>query len=252
MSFPPPGQLTQTAKKSLYYRFDESTLSLSVFALRDVSPGEELTYSYLDPLSSAPYADRAALLASQWGFSCACPICADTAARAASDRRRTSIRRLKGALAGAARDNPARIAGVCAELLGLYEEEGLVGPRCMVAEMAAYAANRAGDWEAAVRFAETARRYWGIVAGEASAEVRRLEGLIRDPRAHESYQPGEGLRREGEDGSQGDVVMDAVREAMKGARRAARERAVGEEEEEELVEEAVRAALKGAMSRDEL
>lgn len=139
--------------------------------------------------------------------------------------------------------------GVCRKLLGLYEEEGMVGPRCMVAEIAAYAANRAGDVGEAVRFAGVARGFWGVVAGEESAEVKRLDELIADPRGHESYQPGEGLKAEAEEG---DGLVDAVREAMRGARRRAREKGVGEEEEEELVEEAVRAALRGALSRDEL
>ena len=85
--------------------------------------------------------------------------------------------------------------GACRKLLGLYEVEGLVAPRCMVAEIAAYAAYQVGDIEIPVEFARTARGYWGIVAGEGSVEVRRLDELIRDPRGHESYQPGEGHPR---------------------------------------------------------
>lgn len=136
----------------------------------------------------------------------------------------------------------------------LYEEEGAVVPRGMVAEMAAYTANKAGDAQAAVRFAQTAREAWGVVAGEGSVEVKRIEGLIKDPRGHGSYEPGEGLGEEMEEGwgeKRGDVVGDAIREAMRGAKKKAREGGVAEEEEEEMVEEAVRAALRG-MSWDEL
>lgn len=161
---------------------------------------------------------------------------------------------MKSTLSDAGKD-PGRVVGVCRKLLALYEEEGLVAPRCMVAEIAAYASNQVGDMESAVDFARTARHYWSIIAGEGSVEVRRLDELIRDPRGHESYQPGEGLRVEEEEEEEeegGDVMMDAVRAAMKGARRRARERGVGEDEEEGMVEEAVRAALRGAMSRDEL
>ena len=141
---------------------------------------------------------------------------------------------------------------VCRRLLALYEEEGLVAPRCMVAEIAAYAANQVGDVAVAVEFARVARGYWGIVAGEGSVEVKRLEELILDPRGHGSYQPGDGVGGGEEEEEGGDVVVDAVREAMRGAKRRARERGLGEEEEEDLVEEAVRVALRGAFSRDEL
>lgn len=239
--------------QSLYYRFNETTLTLTLFALRDILPGEELSYSYLDPLSTPHHKDRHAALSSQWGFTCTCPICADPSSRAASDRRREEIRGLKPQLADSASD-PRRIVRLCRELLRLYEEEGAVVPRGMVAEMAAYTANKAGDAQAAVRFAQTAREAWGVVAGEGSVEVKRIEGLIKDPRGHGSYEPGEGLGEEMEEGwgeKRGDVVGDAIREAMRGAKKKAREGGVAEEEEEEMVEEAVRAALRG-MSWDEL
>jgi SET domain-containing protein len=47
-------RITRTLKKttlqltlyfSTYYRFDDYTLTLNLFALREIQPGEELTYS---------------------------------------------------------------------------------------------------------------------------------------------------------------------------------------------------------------
>lgn len=177
---------------SLYYRFNETTLTLTLFALRDIAQGEELSYSYLDPLSTPLQKDRHAALRSQWGFTCTCPICADPNSRAASDRRREEIRGLKAQLVASTQD-PVRIVQLCKRMLSLYEEEGVIVPRGMVAEMAAYMANRAGDVERAVEIAEIARRGWGLIAGEGSAEVKRLGEFIADPRGHGSYEPGEGL-----------------------------------------------------------
>lgn len=104
---------------------------------------------------------------------------------------------MKAQLAESARD-PPRIVRLCNKLLGLYEEEGAIVPRGMVAEMAAYASNQAGEVGRAAEFAEIAMRAWGLVAGVGSAEVRRLEELLADPRGHGSYEPGEGLGEETE------------------------------------------------------
>ncbi|SPO04076.1 uncharacterized protein DNG_06759 [Cephalotrichum gorgonifer] len=258
-TFPQTAKINHACIPNTYYRFDEKTLSLSIFALRDIPAGEELTYTYVDPLSEAPHKDRQPYLASQWEFTCTCPLCATPSSRDASDRRRGSIRDLKAQLAEAAQD-PPRIVRACKKLLALYEEEGMVAPRAMTAEIAAYAANQVGDAEGAARFGAVARGYWEVMAGKGSAEVRRLEELIRDPRGHGSYKDGggyggledeeeEGKEKKKDEGGEGDALADAVRAAMEGARKAAREGGKGEDE---LVEEAVRAVLRGALSRDEL
>lgn len=262
--------LTTVIPHSTYYRFSDTTLGVEVFALRDIKPGEELTYSYVDGLQEIPYKDRHKLIGSQFNFECTCRICRDTAARRESNRRRDNIRKAKKVLSESAED-PRAIVAQCKKLLRLYGDEGMVLPRPMTAEIAAYASNQLGEAEEAVKYAKIAREYWSIISGPASSEVKRLDELIAAPTEHGSYKPkaGEGEGKTGagaktgnaggdededvgEEEEEEEAVVDAVRSAMLRARRIARESGVGEKEEEELVEQAVKAALKRAMGKDEL
>lgn len=237
---------------------------MEVFAIRDVKPGEELTYSYVDGLQEIPYKDRHRLLGSQFHFECNCSICGDTASRRESNRRRENIKNAKAAL-NEVSDDAAQVVALCKKLLRLYGEEGMILPRPLTAEIAAYAANQMGDAKEALRYAKIARDYWSIIAGPHSSEVARLEELIRAPKDHGSYKPKAGEAAEESMGAGGgssgqemmededeEAVLDAVRAAMLKAKKVAKESGVGEKEQEKLVEQAVQAALKRAMSKDEL
>ncbi|PKS06703.1 hypothetical protein jhhlp_006777 [Lomentospora prolificans] len=236
---------------------------MEIFALRDIKPGEELTYSYVDGLQEFPYKDRHKLLGSQFHFECTCRICSDTAARRESNRRRENIKNAKAALSETG-DDAAKVVALCKKLLRLYKDEGMVLPRPMTAEIAAYASNQIGEPAEAVKYAKISREYWSIIAGPNSTEVKRLDELIAAPKDHGSYKPKPGKAEESQgagsnpsgdeeiDDDDDEAVMDAVRSAMLRARKIAKESGVGEQEEEKLVEKAVQAALKRAMSRDEL
>ena len=61
------------------------------------------------------------------------------------------------------------------EILGLYDEEGLVTPKAEFSMIAAEAAGKLGDYEAAHRLARDSMTYWTIVSGKDSKEVRGAE-----------------------------------------------------------------------------
>ncbi|KAF6756007.1 hypothetical protein DFP72DRAFT_307035 [Ephemerocybe angulata] len=73
------------------WEWDFSTLSSTLFALRDIEAGEEITNTYVHPLQSK--ADRWKKLQPDYRFDCDCPWCnhKDEAEQAASDRDREYI-----------------------------------------------------------------------------------------------------------------------------------------------------------------
>src|SRR5262245_43531080 len=125
----PRALLPALTPSSAFYRFNETTMALTVFALRDIQPGEEVTITYLDSTADMSRAARQALLQEHWNFNCSCSLCSAAADEVAlSDDRRARI--------GAAREK-IRLAGgrartlyrAATQLAHLYEEEGLIAPR---------------------------------------------------------------------------------------------------------------------------
>lgn len=185
---------------SAYYRFNESTLVVEVFALRSIEAGEEISFSCKTFSSPAitwligtdvplelPQARRAAALRDHWGFDCSCAACtAPPEAIADSDERVEEIVEIQDTL-GSAAANPKELLGLLEKLLKLYDEEGIISPKPKYYEIAAYAANQLGDEDAAKSYAHMAARYWSIVAGPKSWDVWRVEDLLRDPKEHPSW-----------------------------------------------------------------
>jgi tetratricopeptide (TPR) repeat protein len=252
---------------SSYYRYNETTFALELFALKDIGEGEEITISYVDPNHGVKFNDRYNLLGSQWGFECDCKICKSPARRAESDKRRTKINKLRKILSDQSEEGgDLEMMVECAEeLLELYHEDGMIVPRAMTAEIIAYTYNQLGEADKAVKYGKMAVEYHKIMAGEASNEVKRVQELVDAPKLHGSWKPKsdagdvldeERLARDEGDvnadkadkGSEEDAVMAAVRAAMAKAKKVAREEGVSKETEDLLVEEAVKAALKQVKS----
>jgi hypothetical protein len=176
-----------TDRHSAYYRFNETTTALTVFALRDIEASEEVTFAYLDSALDASRADRQKLLKENWNFECSCSLCSATAEEIAlSDDRRTLIQGAKDKIRFA-NGRARNIYRGATQLAHLYEEEGLVAPRARANEIAAFASAMMGEENEARRFANAAKRYWRILAGKDSFEVKRVDELRRDPRGHPSW-----------------------------------------------------------------
>ncbi|CDO71128.1 hypothetical protein BN946_scf184844.g132 [Trametes cinnabarina] len=86
-------RLNHSCQPNVERSWDESAQRMTFRALRDIVEGEELCMNYVDVLGTR--AQRMEELRTAFGFECACVACAmDGEDLAASDRRRTTVRRL--------------------------------------------------------------------------------------------------------------------------------------------------------------
>jgi hypothetical protein len=157
---------------------------MEVIALRDMLGGEEIQTSYLDASLETPSWQRQDKIGSQWNFRCRCPICSGPEVRGSNFRRR-QIAQIKEKLHESRTDVAALLKHVV-RLLDLYEQEAMIMPRADYYELAAFAANHLGREEQALEFAASARKYWNILFGSESREVKAIEEFERDPKKHPS------------------------------------------------------------------
>ncbi|KAI1806354.1 SET domain-containing protein [Daldinia bambusicola] len=91
--YPDVSRVNHACRPNSYIRFTPSTLAVSVVALKDIDPGEEITITYV-PLGNTKDERREAL--QKWGFECTCSLCtASKTEVAASDYRRAKIKALR-------------------------------------------------------------------------------------------------------------------------------------------------------------
>ncbi|KAH9810165.1 hypothetical protein DFH28DRAFT_501757 [Melampsora americana] len=68
-----PTRLNHDCRPNAAYHFDTETLQLHVHAIRDISPGEELTVTYIG--GELVKSERQESLLRNYGFSCSCSLC---------------------------------------------------------------------------------------------------------------------------------------------------------------------------------
>ncbi|KAK4108499.1 SET domain-containing protein, partial [Canariomyces notabilis] len=127
--FPEIARMNHACKPSALTRFNATTLSNTVTAFHDIHPGEEITISYTP--FGLPSTSRQALLRQNWGFECACSLCASPPNElAASDARRKMIADLGQQVLGLVEKGSAasmkRAAELYSEVADAVREEGLV------------------------------------------------------------------------------------------------------------------------------
>jgi len=153
-------------------------------AVRDISPGEELTISYVDTL--APYHERQHRLQSSLGFECFCAQCSlDLAGREDSDETLLAIAELERELSdfSSKRASPA----LAEELLELYEGEGLQSKMGGAYTLAALSYALAGKEKEARQYATLAAEATEWESGFGSEDAVAMRELARDPRGHWSW-----------------------------------------------------------------
>ncbi|KAK3302440.1 uncharacterized protein B0T15DRAFT_305542 [Chaetomium strumarium] len=186
--FPAIARFNHDCRPNADYRFSHRTLAQYIHAARDIAPGEELTLSYINPLMSR--AERQARLR-QWGFECACPLCAvdGDVRREESDRRIESIKKIREELADWDRGRESsRACPQMAELLvSLYRMERLDTIMYEAYMFAALEYNAAGDPWTAVKYARLAVE-WGVpMVEEEDEELADVRQLAEDPWGHWSW-----------------------------------------------------------------
>ncbi|KAI1086166.1 SET domain-containing protein [Rostrohypoxylon terebratum] len=91
--YPKVSRINHACHPNAFIRFTPSSLAVSIVALRDIKPGEEINITYV-PLGKTREERQADL--QKWGFNCTCSLCtASKAEIAASDYRRSKIRDMR-------------------------------------------------------------------------------------------------------------------------------------------------------------
>ncbi|KAJ9149453.1 SET domain-containing protein [Pleurostoma richardsiae] len=169
-----------------------TTAAPASLAASAISPSEEVTISYLDPL--APRAERRARARDAWGFACSCAQCRLPRAQAdRSDARLAEIQRVEAALADlrpAPRDGERLEvvdAALVERLLRLYRAERLGARVAGAYTLAALNFNLLGDAARAAEYARLAAEAAAREHGEEAPDVAAMKVLAEDPRGHFTY-----------------------------------------------------------------
>ncbi|KAI1454593.1 SET domain-containing protein [Annulohypoxylon moriforme] len=91
--YPKVSRINHACRPNAFIRFTPSSLAVSIVALRDIGPGEEINITYV-PLGKTREERQIGL--QKWGFNCTCSLCtASKAEVAASDYRRLKIKDMR-------------------------------------------------------------------------------------------------------------------------------------------------------------
>ncbi|KAI8958061.1 SET domain-containing protein [Daldinia sp. FL1419] len=123
--YPEVSRVNHACRPNSFIRFTPSSLAVSIVALRDIEPGEEITITYV-PLGKTTDERHAAL--KKWGFECTCSLCTGSKTEiAASDYRRQKIKALRQEVMKAVEVwDGSRAVKLTHEVLKLMMEEDLV------------------------------------------------------------------------------------------------------------------------------
>ncbi|KAK1763503.1 hypothetical protein QBC33DRAFT_459372 [Phialemonium atrogriseum] len=184
-TFTEVSRLNHDCQPNCGYYFDHTTLSLKVIAATDISPGEELSVSYIDVLQ--PRSKRQGYLHTHWGFHCSCKRCtADAHLAAESDSRIAQIHRLRAELDDYSDSSTATPAK--AELLVLlFELEGAAGRMHEALYRAAIEWSGVGDAARAVKYARLCLDRGLRFRGQGRPFEESMRRLLEDPEVHWSW-----------------------------------------------------------------
>ncbi|KAK3692639.1 hypothetical protein B0T22DRAFT_495738 [Podospora appendiculata] len=182
--FPEIARMNHECRPNADYYFDHATLTQYIHAIRPISPGEEITLSYIDPVKKRAARQRRLRT---WGFQCICHHCTQERARVeASDARIRQINQIKPEFRNWEADSRAN-PQMAELLISLFEQEQLWGMMYEAYTFAAMEFNGAGDPWTAAKYARLAVE-WGLWSvGEKNDDVVEMASLAADPLAHWSW-----------------------------------------------------------------
>jgi len=173
-------RLNHDCRPNSGYHFDFKTMTQYVYALRNISPGEEITVSYIDPVATR--AVRREMLLRTWGFACSCSMCqqSDSGWRASDDR--------IALIDIFSKDLESRGTPHMAELfVSLFEQEKLFIVLYEAYASAAIEWNRVGDRWLALKYAYLAIENGLYSGGVTNPVVVEMQALAEDPEKHWSW-----------------------------------------------------------------
>ncbi|KAH9871412.1 hypothetical protein IAQ61_005591, partial [Plenodomus lingam] len=187
---PEAARINHACRPNAGWRFNDYTMSVEIFALKDIKPGEEITVSYgFETRSSAR---RMKSIEANLGFTCRCSLCsADQDVIEASNDRLSEIKALKSVLPTDEKESH-EIARLLPFLISQLEKEDLQMDLPKYEEILAYTWSSFGMEDRAKYWAGRARKHWAVIAGKDSWQQKRCADLEDDVRAHPTWMTWQG------------------------------------------------------------
>lgn len=183
---PEPAYLNHGCRPNVAFYFDDVTLQLEMYAVRDIAPGEELFDSYFQLDFS--WEVRQATLEHHYGFKCGCSQCSlpPWGARV-SDDRLLKIKDITEKLANwNVTQNPPTTA-MADHLVALYKMEHMYASMDQAYSFASLTYNSYGEVDKASMFATLAISYGMYIHGPDWPSYQAHALLESDPEAHWSH-----------------------------------------------------------------
>lgn len=182
-NYPVVSRYNHDCRPNVVFLIDEGLVHRTT-VVRDIEQGEELTITYLDSFES--WGKRQERATGAWGFGCTCQQCSlDEKEIGKSDRRLEEIGRLQMQLEDWRSDGVTR--EVIRRFVKLYRDERLHFAIAGAYTLAALNHNMLGDEKMAVKYAKLAVEAGNIEFGEASGDVKEMQGLLSNPMGHFSW-----------------------------------------------------------------
>ncbi|KAG0146211.1 hypothetical protein CROQUDRAFT_44743 [Cronartium quercuum f. sp. fusiforme G11] len=181
---PDPSRLNHDCRPNAVFYFEEDKLRVIMNAVREISPGEEVTIAYRDVKMSRT---NRHLELSHYGFECTCSLCSlPDHAVAVSDSRIRMIDELTTALSDWTKDSIA--TPIMAEyVLELFKIERLDSDLDDAYTMLSLAHNAVGETGKARMYASMALARGIILHGPGWQELEDVLELEQSPETHWSY-----------------------------------------------------------------
>lgn len=169
-------RLNHDCRPNAAYFFDRQTLTHYVHAITDITPGTEITITYIDPHMRRH--QRLKKLSSLWGFTCSCSLCTlhPELARA-SDERLAQITTINERL----EDWETAPPQMAQTLISLYEQERLYAPSSSAYWYAAATSCAEGLYWDTIRYARLAIEFGMLDYGFGDEEFQLMRRLAEEP-----------------------------------------------------------------------
>ena len=164
----------------------------TVYAVREISEGTEITLSYH---AGGPSKDRKALLKDNFGFDCACELCAlPPDELKESDERLVKAQKLDAEIGNSStvKTAPTKVLRSCKALKEIFDQEGIKDDR--VARLwydCFQVCNFHSDEARASVFLQRYCDAKALSSGADGSEVLEMKDFVKDPKKHDTY----GLKR---------------------------------------------------------